>query len=70
MKLSQAARDGHTCGDCGHGVPKGWDEVPEERRCLRPVRDEGQGPLYPSMVCHVVDTPACSRWKAEKKEEA
>jgi hypothetical protein len=67
MRLSKAARAGHTCGDCGHGVNAellldGMKEARPYRRCLRQ-------PNYAGVVCtdaiRQAGDAACSRWKAE-----
>jgi hypothetical protein len=62
MKLSKAARAGHTCGDCGHGV---------NAELLLAVMDDGPA-VYRRCRYRIMrwpDMPACCRWKAEKKEE-
>ena len=65
-RLSRAAREGHTCGDCWHGAT---DELPLARlpylRCLRYPRYEG---AVPTDAIHQPGDPACRRWKPEREE--
>ena len=62
MRLSKAALAGHTCGDCGHPIATYKQDPADEglMKCCakRPV------------LWNPVTTPACSRWKPEKKEES
>ena len=57
-RLSKAAREGHTCGDCG-------------RRGVNWFPGGGSVPYCPEtkFAVHLYD-PACSRWKPETGAKA